>query len=367
MLYQQLTKEMKFREAFDIWLGHRMIPQAGLASKASYLSQNTIDDYNVGARALEKFFAHIPIGKIRPLHLTKYQNARVICDKSIADWKQPAGANCIRKEVSLLTRILREVGTWKEADDKSLVRLRAEEIDVPRAMTPDEQHRFLHIAASRVEFHFVYWYTILGLHTTCSVGELRCLRIGDVHVADELIHVRKASAKNKYRIRTIPLGSKDAVWALERVIERARSLGATSPQHYLFPIQKTPGTYDATHPMSESGLKKRWAEVREAAGLDWLKPNGLRHTAITRLAEAGAPIHVILAIAGHVTFQMQKHYISVSLKSRKRWVDAAWSESAEVEVAGKKKPPMNVRPLGMAVVPREEGARRSPVWVSGTY
>jgi integrase len=38
--------------------------------------------------------------------------------------------------------------------------------------------------------------------------------------------------------------------------------------------------------MGESGIRKQFEAVREAAGVPCFNPNGWRHTAITRMAEA---------------------------------------------------------------------------------
>lgn len=364
MLHQSLTGDLKFKEAFDLWLSHRVIDGGARAGTARYISPKTIKDYTVCSRALAKFFHALPLNKIHPGHLMQYQRARATCDLTVAHWAKPAGANCIRKEIALLVRILTEVGCWKEADEKCLVRLRAEEIDVQRAMTPDEQHRFLHIASTRDDWRFIYCYAIVALQTTCSTGEMRGLKLGDIFIAQEVIQIRRATAKNKYRIRTIPFESKDVIWALEWLIDRARGLGATAMHHYLFPFYEAgPRSYDPTRPMSDSGLKKRWAEVREAANLRWLKPNGMRHTAITRLAEAGAPISVILATAGHVTVRMQQHYTAISLKAQRKWARSAWGEEA-VSDAAQRKGPMSVRPQPAKMQPIASGGNL--FWMSST-
>lgn len=368
MLYQQLSSDLTFKEAFDIWLSHRTIKGGTEFTAPRYLAPKSVEDYTVCSRALCKFFGKLPLKKIHAGHLMQYQSARATCDQSAGKWAAKAGANCIRKEIALLIRILTEAGTWKDADNKALIRLRAEESDVSRAMTPEEQHRFLHIASSREDWRFVHCYTIIALQTTCSTKEMRCLRLSDVSLPERFIQIRKASGKNKYRVRTIPLGSEEVIWALERLIERARSLGSSAPHHYLFPIYEVKGrTYNPLKPMSDSGLKKRWHEVRTAANVGWLKPNGLRHTAITRLAEAGAPIHVILAIAGHVTFRMQQHYIAVSMSSRREWVGAAWSDKRE-EMAEKRKGPVSV-PMPPPDRPKMQivSGSRSPVWVGTTF
>jgi integrase len=326
----ELSPQMTFPEAFELWIARRTVQGAYL--QARYLSQRTLRDYRACAMALGKFFWQLKLVEVHAGHMREYQRARSVCDRSVCGglgnaWERPCGANRIRKEIILLVRILKEAKLWGDERKLSFQLLQAEESDVPRAMQPDEQQRFLALAASRAEWQFIHWYSILALQTTASTNELRALRLGDVLLAQGLLQIRREGAKNKYRIRTIPLETPEVVWALERLIERARSLGAGAPYHYLFPIQVTKTHYDPLRPMSDSGLKKRWAAVRQAAGLDWLRPYDLRHTAITRMAEAGTPIQVIMSFAGHMTLRMQQHYTTISLLAKRKWARATWEES----------------------------------------
>jgi hypothetical protein len=100
-------------------------------------------------------------------------------------------------------------------------------------------------------------------------------------------------------------------------------LGASLPNHYLMPFRVTRNVHDPCRPMSNSGIKKTWMALRIAAGVPWLRIHDLRHTAITRLAEAGAPLPVILSMAGHVSQRMQQHYTAVSEVAKQRAVAAA--------------------------------------------
>lgn len=331
MYFQSITPELTFPDAFRLFIAHRTIE--GAQSGASYLSHRTLRDYQACAGALGKFFGQLKLVDIHPGHLRTYQQARAVCDASVCagpgnPWQRPCAANRIRKEIALLLRILRSAGCWKDADQLCFQPLRAEESDIPRAMQPDEQQRFLAVAASRAEWQFIHWYAVLALQTTASTNELRTLRLGDVLLEQNILQIRREGAKNKYRIRTIPLETEEVIWALERMIERARSLGSAAPHHYLFPIQESKGHYNPTRPMSDSGLKKRWNAVRQPAGLSWLRPYDLRHTAITRMAEAGVPVQVIMSFAGHMTLRMQQHYTTISLVSKRKWARATWEEAA---------------------------------------
>jgi site-specific recombinase XerD len=68
--------------------------------------------------------------------------------------------------------------------------------------------------------------------------------------------------------------------------------------------------------MTDSGLKRQWQEVREKTGLLWFRQYDLRHTAITRLAEAGTPLSVIMSMPGHVSEKMREHYTHISTAAK---------------------------------------------------
>ena len=137
--------------------------------------------------------------------------------------------------------------------------------------------------------------------------------------------MRRKTAKNRYRARTIELVGADVLWALECLISRARELGSVDPQHYLFPWRVSVGKYDPEKGMSESGIKKLWNEVREASKLRWFRQYDCRHTAITRLAESGVPTDVIMAMAGHVSEKMRRHYTHISQAAPRKWREHAQS------------------------------------------
>jgi integrase len=143
-----------------------------------------------------------------------------------------------------------------------------------------------------------------------------------------MITIRDEGAKNKYRKRTIPLESSEVIWAFERLLERAASYGSASPHHYLFPFRESPKRYNPLKPMSDSGLKKQWDAVRVAADLKWLRPYDMRHTAITRMAENGVPIAIIMAFAGHMSLKMQQHYTTISMMAKRKAMASVWNPNS---------------------------------------
>lgn len=319
----EISPELSFNEAFPLWIDRRVLKHAFAISSAKYISERTEWDYRQYARALAKEFGKMRLCDITLDHILEYSQARAFCD---GDWDRKAGANRIRKEVGMLVRVMRAAKVWTEYFDEQFTPLAVAESDVQRALDPDEQKHFLATAASRQRWEFVLHYSIAALQTTAATNEMRGVRLGDLNLQAGAVMVRSATAKNKYRIRTIPLESREVMWAFEQLRARAGSMGAWAPHHYLFPIMARKNTYDPTRMMSDSGLKKVWDEVRTAAGIPWLRPYDLRHTGITRMAEAGTPIPVIMSFAGHMSLKMQQHYTTISMQAKRKAAASTWND-----------------------------------------
>lgn len=328
-----ISPELSFPEAFQVWIERRIIEQDGYVTKVRYVSQRTERDLRQYARAAAKFFARVPLDRIHVGHLREYQRARALNLVRVAGegethpWEQPAGANLIRKEIQTVLRVMRAAGVWSEQNDKTFELVDQVESDVPRAMSPAEQGHWLRTAAQRPEWRIVYAWSIVALQTTAATNEMRSLRLGDIFLDSETLQIRSEGAKNRFRIRTIPLQTPDVVWALGELLSRAKRMGANGPHCYLFPLHVTADRYDPLQPMTVWGIRKPWDAVRKASGLTWLRVYDLRHTAITRMAEAGVPIQVIMSFAGHVSERMQQHYTAISMQARRRWAATAWANA----------------------------------------
>jgi integrase len=325
----ELTPQMSFAEAFDVWIALRVIENQGIWAKAKYISKRTEHDLKQYKKAAAKFFLGLPLEKIHLGHLREYQKARAlnllpVDGVETHPWEHAAGANLIRKEVGTVIRVLRAAGLWTPQMDEDVEKVEAVVSDVPRAMSPEEQHAWLHTAASRMEWRVVYWWSIVALQTTASTNELRALRLGNIFLNQGALQIQAEGAKNKYRVRTIPFQSPEIIWALSELMDRARRMGASGPQHYLFPKHITADRYDPNTPMTVWGIRKPWEAARSAAGLPWLRVYDLRHTAITRMAEAGVPVPVIMNFAGHIREEMQRHYTTISMNAMRRAAAAAW-------------------------------------------
>lgn len=338
---RELSPAITFREAFAAWIDRRVIEKQNYFTKVRYVSKRTEKDLRQYARAAGKFFDELRLEEIHRGHLREYQKARALNLLLESDqegearerhpWHEQAGAKLIRKEVQTVLRVLRAAGLWTEEDDKALDLVEADEQDVPRALTPHEQQLWLTTASRRIEWRLVYLWSIVAFQTTMATNEMRALRLGDIDLDQGLLQVRSEGAKNRFRIRSIPLQTREIVFALRELIERARGMGARSPFHYLFPLHITGERYDAEQPFTVWGMRKPWDAVKAATGFDGeggrpnFTPYCTRHTSITRMAEAGVPIPVIMSYAGHISPRMQQHYTQVSMQAKRRWAAAAFA------------------------------------------
>ncbi|HVJ09253.1 MAG TPA: tyrosine-type recombinase/integrase [Acidisarcina sp.] len=338
-----------FEVAAQCWLQSRSITDVRPgALSARYIRERTAEDYGQYIASLTLFFGGMQLGEIGMENIIAYQQARVRGAEPFIRYRRPqdakprrvggvevpargktscpAKAKKVRQELGLLIHLLQQVDCWTD-QMREIYEMHTliddDEQDIPRALTPEEQQHWLDVSRLQTRWDIVYWYSLLAFSTCMSTDELRGLRLGDVNLFQRVLVVPRKSAKNIHRARTIELVGADVLWALERLLERARMLGARDMGHYLFPRRNSSIDWDPTAPMSESGIKRQWNEVRSTSRLTWFRCYDCRHTAITRLAEAGVPIDIIMARAGHVSEKMRRHYTHISSAAQRRWMEHA--------------------------------------------
>jgi integrase len=312
---------MTFNDAAACFLAARQAPVPN--SSARYVSDRTYRDLENYLKRLAVYFGPLRLQDIHLGDLTEYQRRRLAGDgftrivgnrKDGVPVPSPAGPNKVEDELKVLIRVLRRARLWDHDMKDFHVRLQRVEKDIPRALTPDQQEHFFAVANSTRKWQIVLWYAAVALYTTFSSDEMRTLRLADINLTPHVmtISVNYLYGKNRYRRRTVPIVNAMCAWALERLLELARSRGAHEPHHYLFPFRASRNNFDPLRPMSATGIRKQHEAVRAAAGVPWFNLNGWRHTGITRLAEDGMPYPMIQAMTGHNTRRMTEHYTHVA-------------------------------------------------------
>ena len=315
-------KVLTFSNAAKHWLDYKSFTSP--SGRARFVSPRSLTDLHQYVGTLNRAFENKRLDSIHAGHIRQYQLDRAA--GKLSDKGREVGPNKINQEVGTLIRILKYANLWSSEMEQIYMPLQREESDIPRALSPGEQNHWLTVARSNPAWHFVYWYSLLGFDVPLSTNEARGLRLGDIDLENNVVMVRVRSSKNKYRTRTIPL-SDTARWAVDRLIDRAREAESLQPQHYLMPFRLS-HTWHPEKPMTVSGIKKPWDAVRKAAGLGWFTPYGLRHTSITRYAEAGTPMAVLMSMAGHMSRKMQEHYTHISEQAKRKAVQNVTMKSA---------------------------------------
>jgi integrase len=200
------------------------------------------------------------------------------------------------------------------------------------ALTLEQEKCLFETAKQKPQWDAVYYAALVAVNTTQRGCELKGLRLRDVDLLGRTVAVRRSATKTDAGCREIPLND-TALWALGRLVDRARILGASQPDHFLFPAFRyrrtkdsttAAGTgYDPTQHMKT--WRTAWRSLKRKAGLPTLRFHDLRHSCITKLAEAGVPDHVLMSISGHISPEMVKHYTHIRSKAKEAAVAAIQS------------------------------------------
>ena len=245
MLTCSLSAEDSFNQAAEKYLNLRSIATTPGAISARYVRPNTTRDYVSKLGSISMFFGGMKLRDIRWFNMRAYQQARVAGDPVFTRKRRPheepsfgpVKPQQANQEMAMLKRILQKAGSWTQEDDQYFEYLQEDESDTQRALKPDEQLRWLDVCRLKSRWQLIYWWSMVAFDSLMSTNELRGLRIADINLQQRMVRVPWAASKNKYRHRDIPIENPEVIWAFDRLLERAGSLGACQPIHYLLPFK----------------------------------------------------------------------------------------------------------------------------------
>lgn len=143
---------------------------------------------------------------------------------------------------------------------------------------------------------------LTAIETAMRHGELIKLRWRDVDLTKRQIYILATNTKTA-KARTVPI--------TEIVFEQLSELWEQSPKDK-----------DAIVFGINDSIKKAFSNARSDAGLENLVFHDLRHTAITRMVEAGMPPMQIMSISGHTQMTTFARYVNADSNTVKRVGDA---------------------------------------------
>jgi integrase len=197
------------------------------------------------------------------------------------------------------------------------VRKLEERKDVGKALSSEEEQRLVETARRNPRWKMLSTVIQAALLTGMRSGEIVTLTWDQVDFGKRVITVGRAKTSSGTG-RQIPM-NEDLFFALSKHAEWfTRKFGAAKPAHYLFPFGK-PAPSDPTRPATT--LKTSWASLRDKAGVK-CRLHDLRHTAATKMAEAGVPEGTMLSLMGHMSRAMLERYSHIRMAAKREAVEA---------------------------------------------
>ena len=96
--------------------------------------------------------------------------------------------------------------------------------------------------------------------------------------------------------------------------------GETRPEYFVFPFSYFSHRWQADPTCPTLSVKKAWGSFRKEEAVR-CRFHDLRHTALTKMAEAGVPERVMMALAGHLSRAMLERYSHVRMKAKREAVE----------------------------------------------
>lgn len=307
-----------------------------LEERKPHVSERTVQFEKERLKPLCKHFGERPLLRFKAEDVAAYQTARL---------NSGISGRTVNMETGVLRRMLKRAKVWS-AISEDVRALPEHQSAVGKVLPADLKSKLFEVAASKPEWTVAHCAAVLAVSTTCRGVEIKNLHWQDVDLFSRVATIRRSKTAAGHR--TIPLNG-DAMAALSRLLERARTLGSSEPEHYVFPAcehltvdptrpQKSWRTAwrklvtetarrvgrEAAHEALDTGRGLRAAIVawkRAAAPLRGLRFHDLRHQAITEMAEAGVSDATLMAVSGHMSRRMLEHYSHVRMAAKRTVLD----------------------------------------------
>jgi integrase len=310
-----------------------------LSAKAAHLAPRSVKIERANLKHISPIFGKMLICDIGPDHIARYQGERT---------KAGASPKTVNLEVGTLRAILRKYRLWAAIQPD--VRMLRVSNDIGVAICREDEARLLD-ACRESRSRSLLPSAVLALNTGMRYSELRLLRWANVNLAAHTLTVG-ASKTESGAGRVIPLNERAqtilSFWASifpERL-----------PEHYVFPSERYAGFgtgFRATRVLKTDPTKPigRWKEAWETAkkrAAVVCRFHDLRHTACTRLLEAGVPFSVVASIMGwsaSTTVRMAKRYGHIGQEAQRLAVAAINGPRIESQYP-QKSPQLPHRPTG---------------------
>ncbi len=232
---------------------------------------------------LVRFFGESKLSSITPKDILDYQSKR------LSDGKRPATIN---RELACLKHLFnyaKQRGNFFGENPVSNVKFLEENNQLERILSLEEEERLLSASAPHLRPII-----LTAVHTGMRKNELLLLKWSNIDFESNIITVEATNTKNRKKKR-IPINS-----SLRKLLLEQKLKTGFSPYIFLNPEGKAYlGTFSLTTCFENACGR---------AGIKGLRFHDLRHTAATRMIEAGASIVAVSKILGHSNLAMTMRY-----------------------------------------------------------
>jgi integrase len=298
-----------------------------LRAKEAHLAPRSVIIERANLKHLSPFFGKLLLCDITGEDMARYQGERL---------KKGASPKTINLELGTVRAVLRKHRLWAAIQPD--VRMLRVSDDVGRAITGEEEAALL-AACRESRSRSLLPSVTLALNTAMRYSELRLLRWSNVNLAARTLTVGVSKTESGAG-RTIPLNER----AFAILSFWASLFAQRQPEHYVFPSERYGAGGDgfkaacahSTDPTKPIGRwKEAWEAAKKRAGVA-CRFHDLRHTACTRMLEAGAPFSVVAAIMGwsaSTTVRMTKRYGHIGQEAQRQAVAALSGANFEADGA----------------------------------
>jgi integrase len=307
---------LMFGPAFEEWI----------KAKEAHLAPRSVVIERANLKHLAPFFGKLLLCDVTADDIAAYQAQRL---------NEDASPKTINLEVGTIRAVLRKHRMW--ASIQPDVRMLRTSEEIGRAISQGEETKLLD-GCRESRSRSLLPVVALALSTAMRYSELRLLRWTNVNLSGRSIMVGKSKTESGEG-RTIPLN--------ERAFALLSFWAALFPDrrtdHYVFPAERYGAagddfvpcahSVDATKPIGSWGVA--WAAAKKRSGVQ-CRFHDLRHTACTRMLEAGVPFSVVASLMGwsaSTTVRMAKRYGHIGQEAQKQAVTALSGGSFTAEGA----------------------------------
>jgi integrase len=260
----------------------REISKTYIAYVKDTLKRRSWYRYEYSLNSLLSLYGDRKLTEINPKDIDDFKEIRL---KSV----QPATVN---RELSTLRQIYNLAKRWNQyygENPVSISRLLPEENVKERILTAQEEEKLLSISNE-----YLKPIIITALHTGMRKTEILTLLWSNVDLSNGIITIDQTNTKSK-KMRRVPINSVLKTLLYEQKLK-------TGSSEYVFLSQN--GTPYKFHYC----LNNAFRGACKKAGINGFRFHDLRHTAATRMVEAGASIVAVSKILGHSDIKMTMRY-----------------------------------------------------------